>query len=107
MSKKKMIFVGIFVILSIGLFYYTVQQDDDIAKKAMVKSDSIAGADPHLYYMKFENNQIVIYNQDHTVYEFTDLEKDFLPVSLLEEIQNGKYFKDQQELYEFLETYTS
>lgn len=114
MKKSKIIFACIFILGAFCFFCYTVEKDKDISGKALVNSKTIAGADhimqsadSPLYYMKFQKNQIVIYNQDHSVFEFTDLEKEYLPTSLIYEIENGKYFNNQQELYEFLETYTS
>lgn len=106
MKRLKLILIGLFLLGAFCFFLYTVEKDQDISNKTLVNSKVVpAKKDP--YYMKFQGNTIVIYNPDHSVYEFTDLRKDYLPTELIHEIRQGKYFKDQQELYEFLETYTS
>ena len=114
MKRSKLVFACFFILGSLCFFCYTVEKDTSISNKTLVNSKTISENDNYilptdssLYYMKFQNNQIVIYNQDHSVFEFTDLQKEYLPASLVYEIEEGKYFKDQQELYEFLETYTS
>jgi len=68
---------------------------------------SMKGKDDHSYFIKTENGNIVIYNKDNTVYEYTDLEPEFLPEEVTKELIQGIYFQDQEDLYEFLETYSS
>ena len=57
--------------------------------------------------MKSEGEHIIVYNKDHSVYEYTDLSPELLPETLADELIQGVYFRDQQDLYEFLETYSS
>ena len=42
-----------------------------------------------------------------TVYEYTDILIEDLPVSLQNEIEKGKYIEDTETLYGFLENYSS
>ncbi|MBR4999103.1 MAG: hypothetical protein IKY10_04400 [Clostridia bacterium] len=42
-----------------------------------------------------------------TVYEYTDILVSELPYVLQNEIKNGKYIENMQELYGFLENYSS
>lgn len=107
MTKKKLIFVCIFILFALGFFIYIVEKDEAISNKIMVESNTMPVIENHNYYMKFQDRQFVIYNKDHSIYELADLEEKFLPASLVNELKEGKYFKDEQELYEFLETYTS
>ena len=41
------------------------------------------------------------------IYEYTDVIMEILPAALQEEIHEGKYLKNEEELYNFLENYTS
>lgn len=106
MKHFKLILIGLFLLGAFCFFLYTVEKEEDISNKTLVNSQAIP-QDGYSYHMKFQGNTIVIYNPDDSVFEFTDLKKDSLPTSLIQELREGKYFKDQQELYEFLETYTS
>ena len=42
-----------------------------------------------------------------TAYEYTDILYDELPATIREEIRNGKYMESTEELYGFLENYSS
>ncbi len=44
---------------------------------------------------------------ENLIYEYTDIILDVLPEELKEEIKKGKYLKNEAELYNFLENYTS
>ena len=44
---------------------------------------------------------------ENEIYEYTDVILDVLPEELREEIREGKYLKGEEELYNFLENYTS
>lgn len=60
------------------------------------------------YYLMEVNGYIVVYLSDKkTPYEYTDILYDELPAVLREEIRNGKYLENAEELYGFLENYTS
>ena len=60
------------------------------------------------YYLKALNGYVVVYlNDKKTVYEYTDILLDGLPETLQKEIKNGKYVETSEELYGFLENYSS
>ena len=60
------------------------------------------------YYLMEVNGYIVVYLSDkETPYEYTDILYDELPDKLRDEIRNGKYVEGLQELYGFLENYSS
>lgn len=106
MKRIKLILIGLFLLGALCFFLYTIEKDEEISNKTLVNSQ-VVPVDAYPYYMKFQGNTVVIYNLDHSVFELTDLRKDYLPDELIYEIRKGKYFRNQQELYEFLETYTS
>ncbi len=54
------------------------------------------------------NNYVAVYKlPENEIYEYTDVILDVLPEELQEEIRAGKYLKGEEELYNFLENYTS
>lgn len=60
------------------------------------------------YYLMEVNGYIVVYLSDKkTPYEYTDIHYDELPDLLRQEIRNGKYIESTDELYGFLENYSS
>ncbi|MDO4555187.1 MAG: hypothetical protein Q4B70_08605 [Lachnospiraceae bacterium] len=108
MKKIKLVLAGLFILLSAGFFFYTLEQDQKSVPNRIVSGSSITPAvSKGAYYMKMDGSLIVIYRSDNSIYEYTDLNQEVLPASLLEELKSGKYFENEAELYEFLETYTS
>ena len=64
--------------------------------------------DTYQYKLVNDNNYVTVYQlPENELYEYTDVIMDILPVELQEEIHQGKYLKDEKELYNFLENYTS
>jgi len=60
------------------------------------------------YYLAAEHGLVTVYLQDkQTIYEYTNIALEYLPESLKEKIQQGMLIRDEFELYNFLENYTS
>ncbi|MDO4307720.1 MAG: hypothetical protein Q4C77_12865 [Eubacteriales bacterium] len=59
------------------------------------------------YLIEQEGFLTVCLSDQKTVFETTSIRISSLPESLQKEIRDGKYLKDQQELYSFLENYSS
>ncbi|MDO4261605.1 MAG: hypothetical protein Q4C82_05965 [Eubacteriales bacterium] len=54
------------------------------------------------------NNYVAVYQlPENEIYEYTDVILDVLPQELAQEIRQGKYLRNEEELYNFLENYTS
>ncbi|OYP01270.1 hypothetical protein CG709_11305, partial [Lachnotalea glycerini] len=65
-------------------------------------------ADDYKYYLKDENGYVTVYYIDKsTIYEYTNIAVDSLPEDLQEELVTGKYMSTMNELYNFLENYSS
>lgn len=72
-----------------------------------VSADSGAGG-YGLFYLKETKGLVTVYEKDRkTVYEPTKIPVSMLPEKLRKEICRGKYIKTQEELYSFLENYSS
>jgi len=64
--------------------------------------------DEHGFYLYEVNGYVVVFKNDKmTPYEYTTISYDTLPEIIKQEIKNGKYIKNEEELYGFLENYTS
>jgi hypothetical protein len=65
-------------------------------------------SDNYKYYLINEGGFVTVYYIDKsTVYEYTNIALDSLPANLQDEISSGKYITDLDELYNFLENYSS
>ncbi len=61
----------------------------------------------HYYILAKDNKLIVYYDDLQTVYLTTDITLDSLPEKVQLEILHMKYFETEEELYNFLESYSS
>lgn len=60
------------------------------------------------FYMVSKDNKVVVYYEDmETVFLKTEIEVNHLPENVRLEILNKKYFQTEEELYNFLESYSS
>lgn len=60
------------------------------------------------YYLCELHGFVVVYLSDRTtVYEMTEIPVSELPAEVQQEIRTGKYMKDKEALYGFLENYSS
>lgn len=83
------------------------QQQADRSEEDLVAAEGTALKED-CYYLMEVNGYIVVYLSDkQTPYEYTDILYDELPAVLREEIRNGKYLENTEELYGFLENYSS
>ena len=107
MKQWKLILMIAFIAVASAFFVGIVIKDTDHADKTPAHSEAAALSENHAYYMKNNDGNIIIYNNDHSVFEFTDLQPEFLPDHIVNELTQGVYFQSQEDLYEFLETYSS
>ena len=60
------------------------------------------------FVLRNYHNYVTVYTlPEDTLYEYTDVILDVLPEETKEEIRQGKYLRNEEELYNFLENYTS
>lgn len=88
-----------------------VQKEEQL-KEAQKQEESVAADGDALkedcYYLMEVNGYIVVYLSDKkTPYEYTSIQFDDLPDRLRNEVRNGKYIESTEELYGFLENYSS
>jgi hypothetical protein len=60
------------------------------------------------YYIKVEHEKLVVYkSKNHGIFMETSIEKDMLPQDVQERLKIGIFFESEEELYDFLESYSS
>ena len=88
-----------------GLVSYEMisYKDNEITLRKTFRKPELKG-----YYAKSFNGLIVILNGDEkTVYEYTQISLASLPEDMREDILKGYYIESEEELYSFLENFTS
>lgn len=83
------------------------QQTESVSNEDTVTADGHALKDDCFYLMDVNGYVVVFLSDKKTAYEYTDILCEDLPESVRQEIQNGKYIENQEELYGFLENYSS
>lgn len=83
------------------------QQEIEEESGALVEADGEAMKED-CYYLMEVNGYVVVYLSDKvTPYEYTAIAYDELPPTVRTEVRNGKYIESPEELYGFLENYSS
>ena len=107
MKKTRIVILWIFILGAIFFFFTLVKKENSISKKILAGSDYVPVTGQAVYYMKKQDESIIVFNIDNSIYEYTDIEPEFLPEEVLDQLNQGITFYNQEELYEFLETYSS
>ena len=83
------------------------EEEKEGKKEDLVEAKgSVSKAD--LFVLKELNGFVVVYLQDEsTIYEYTNIIVNTLPPDVIKEIKNGKQIHTLEELYGFLENYSS
>lgn len=71
------------------------------------KNYSGINENPHFYIVSKDNKLVVYYEDMETVFLVTNISLNSLPMNLQLEILSKKYFETEEELYNFLESYSS
>ena len=62
----------------------------------------------HGFFVAVYQNRMIVYLDDkETVYEYTNIDTRELPLELRSKLSDGFYIKTEEELYHFLESYSS
>lgn len=119
MSKKYSIgFLSVTLVLFsvIGVAYdmnYKIAKEQAEAKERQFEVEEAVATEGQAlkkdcYFLMEVNGYVAVYMSDkETVYEYTNIEISELPYVLQNEIKNGKYIENIEELYGFLENYSS
>lgn len=98
-----LLFVCAFLICG---FYYSYQNQDyrlDSLENAIETEHMIMPE----FHIRIHQNKVIVCLQNGSVYETTDIVWDDLPKEIQDRIKNGFVLYSTQELYNFLESYSS
>lgn len=100
--------VIIFILLFI-LFPISTEKSEQSTndQPESIETDGYVIKENSFYLFEINGYVVVFLNDQKTPYEYTDILYDELPLLLQQEIRNGKYIKNLEELYGFLENYSS
>lgn len=73
-----------------------------------VSTVSDADKEPvYQYKLSYSGGYVVVVNQEGILFEYTDIEKTLLPEHIINEINNGLYFDNLENVYDYLESIAS
>lgn len=120
------LFTGmIFLLLILVVYLLSIQQNTGIVKENLTAStesisdendteqivrstEIIAICEPYTYVIKHKNGVLVVYQSDGVTEFFeTNIRIRDLDADMVKKIENGIFFSDDRELYDFLESYSS
>jgi hypothetical protein len=120
------LFTGmIFLLLILVVYLLSIQQNTGIGKENLTASterisdendteqivrstEIIAICEPYTYVIKQKNGVLVVYQSDGVTEFFeTNIRIRDLDADMVKKIENGIFFSDDRELYDFLESYSS
>ena len=125
MNMKRQISICIILAtmaIILGMLYMKINNDSSInpSKNSTENSststnekstESITSSNEYVNYYfcaKNENGRVVIYDtKTLTLYMETGIETELLPTEIQKELVSGIYFKTDEELFDFLESYSS
>lgn len=115
----------IFLLLILVVYLLSIQQNTGIGKENLTASterisdendteqivrstEIIAICEPYTYVIKQKNGVLVVYQSDGVTEFFeTNIRIRDLDADMVKKIENGIFFSDDRELYDFLESYSS
>ena len=97
----------VIIVLLAGAYQLSYYAESELKQNPVQTTEGSAEKNAGYYLMQREGFVIVCLQDKKTVYEYTSIEVTELPVTLQNEIKNGKYVESLQELYGFLENYSS
>lgn len=99
------LFCAIFI-LALGFYasyQYSVSKEPSPAPQTLEADNPLRSS----YHIEIEEGKVIVRLDDGSVYETTDISWDLLPATVQEEITKGYILESQQELYSFLENFSS
>lgn len=95
-----------------GVAAKNYENDSDNIKKTVENATDRAGmtgnSQMQEFYLIIENYRInVYYNEDRQLYDIADINVSELPTDIKQNLEQGIVIKGEQELYDFLQTYSS
>ena len=88
--------------------YEYLEETADVISKDETQTVQGTARKEQLFCLKVLNGYIAVYLEDgETIYEYTDIKVQELPIEMQQELKSGKYIEGLDKLYGFLENYSS
>lgn len=100
--------------------YKNITKEETFVYRAETDSTSLADTSAGIYangkvqtkketfYLIYSEDRLCIYRGDDKIfYDYADVAVNLMPVEIREQLKYGLYITGEQELYEFLQTYSS
>ncbi len=81
------------------------EEEAPMTESISAKGEAVS--DEGYYLMELQGFVVVYLDDKATIYEFTEIPLTDLPEELQQEVAAGKYMESEEELYAFLENYSS
>jgi len=99
--------IATLIISIVYIVYVSVPDKTEQNNEVSVSTDGEI-SEREYFYLYSSNGYLIVYEGDNkTVYEYTDIPIDSLPETIQLELKNGKVMESKEELYGFLENYSS
>ena len=83
-------------------------EETEKTESIAAEGEAVKGEEKNGFYLQELHGFIVVYLDDRkTIYEFTEIQTSDLPQEVRQEIVSGKRIETVEELYAFLENYSS
>ena len=84
------------------------KEETEKTESIAAEGEAVKGEEKNGFYLQELHGFIVVYLDDRkTIYEFTEIQTSDLPQEVRQEIVSGKRIETVEELYAFLENYSS
>ena len=107
-------------IAGFGCIFFFASKEETFVYRAETDSTSLADTSAGIYangkvqtkketfYLIYSEDRLCIYRGDDKIfYDYADVAVNLMPVEIREQLKYGLYITGEQELYEFLQTYSS
>ncbi len=82
--------------------------DDTTAYDMLMDLDKNDTQNIKSYYLSYDGSRVVIYSEpDRNFYDYADINMEVLPPDIREQLKLGMYIDGEDNLYDFLQTYSS
>jgi hypothetical protein len=108
--NRKVVAACVAALVLIGLALYSAQRDlkePDTPQEIEAEQTDVQRVECAYYLVEDLGYVNVCLGDGKTIYEYTEIRVEDLPEALMAEIRQGKSIKNEQELYDFLENYSS
>ena len=119
-NMKRQMSISIFLaimVLVLAWLYIKISNETQYKKEIITTENEITNeqsttiSQPYIsypYYIKAMDGRLVVYmSKNHEIFMETSIESNMLPEELKEQLKVGIFFENEEDLYGFLESYSS